>query len=493
MAWKKSWFSYFLWGFVSILVCLTFVLGSSTCLIQYGQPVYLLFLPLGITIIVYLIVKLYKNKFYPVILSGPFLVTLESLVFVSLLAGGLLVRLYSVSDISGTEIFQNAMIMEENSRFQTYHGALGFYLYVLRTIFYFIGNSWMGAIAFQIGIQLIGFSLLYFIIRKTTGICAAFTSFCLFMFAPKSIELAVTLSPTVLYFLLCVLVLYFVSESTNRILENQKVYVYQYFTAILAGILGGLIIYLDIIGLFLILLSLLMFFLQKKNSSCEKISGKALYFIFFIISVLIGFALAVYVDCGLKAESSLLAFQNWEWLFSPSLGQSLYTYVEFPTDVWNWVYLAVLFFVLLLGIYGYFENKKYTPSLGWALTLLFLVAFNYNCPATSGMERAYFISVFLAIYAGSGIEALLSTNIEDEEMQLHELVEQNEDVTEICQESLQEEILESVQDKKEIQYIPNPLPLPKKHVKKSIGFGIEVEDEKMCFDIEVSEEDDFDL
>ena len=44
-----------------------------------------------------------------------------------------------------------------------------------------------------------------------------------------------------------------------------------------------------------------------------------------------------------------------------------------------------------------------------------------------------------------------------------------------------------------MKYIENPLPLPKKHVKKALEYSVEPPEESMQFDIEISEEDDFDL
>ena len=46
----------------------------------------------------------------------------------------------------------------------------------------------------------------------------------------------------------------------------------------------------------------------------------------------------------------------------------------------------------------------------------------------------------------------------------------------------------------EIHYIPNPLPLPKKHVKKEIGFDFEPAPDMLEFDVELQEgHDDFDI
>ena len=46
---------------------------------------------------------------------------------------------------------------------------------------------------------------------------------------------------------------------------------------------------------------------------------------------------------------------------------------------------------------------------------------------------------------------------------------------------------------KKINYIENPLPLPKKHVKRVMDYRIKEEDALADFDIATSEDDDFDL
>lgn len=53
--------------------------------------------------------------------------------------------------------------------------------------------------------------------------------------------------------------------------------------------------------------------------------------------------------------------------------------------------------------------------------------------------------------------------------------------------------VENMETKKEIKLIENPLPLPKKHVKKTMDYRFEPEPEFMKYDIEVKENDDFDL
>ena len=39
----------------------------------------------------------------------------------------------------------------------------------------------------------------------------------------------------------------------------------------------------------------------------------------------------------------------------------------------------------------------------------------------------------------------------------------------------------------------NPLPVPKRHVRRDMGYALEPAPERMCYDILPPEEDDFDL
>lgn len=62
------------------------------------------------------------------------------------------------------------------------------------------------------------------------------------------------------------------------------------------------------------------------------------------------------------------------------------------------------------------------------------------------------------------------------------------------QENIREESKEEIQEaERKVQFIENPLPLPRKHVKKTMDYKIEVTEEQMKYDREVKDDDDFDL
>lgn len=69
---------------------------------------------------------------------------------------------------------------------------------------------------------------------------------------------------------------------------------------------------------------------------------------------------------------------------------------------------------------------------------------------------------------------------------------------EACLEAMSMDITErETEDKSEevpqVKFIENPLPLPKKHVKKVLDYDREIEDGQEDFDVEIDEDDDFDI
>ena len=52
---------------------------------------------------------------------------------------------------------------------------------------------------------------------------------------------------------------------------------------------------------------------------------------------------------------------------------------------------------------------------------------------------------------------------------------------------------EQIAPPREIHFLENPLPLPKQHEKKVMTYALEEEDAEDDYDVEVSDDDDFDL
>ena len=93
------------------------------------------------------------------------------------------------------------------------------------------------------------------------------------------------------------------------------------------------------------------------------------------------------------------------------------------------------------------------------------------------MNHSYFIFISLLILAGIGVTELFYK-------------EKDNDVMHAIEETI---AIESCEVEEEIQFIPNPLPLPKKHIKKNMTYEIELLEQDLDYDIKVSDHDDFDL
>ncbi len=492
MTWKKTWFSYLLWGLSSVLICVAFVYAGTICLKQFDLPLYWIAVLVAAFLLCYLILKLCKKKMSSIQLSKSYLITFESLVFVGLLAGGLLARLYAIVDISSLDLYKIVSISEGAENFETTHGAFGVFVILFRTLFYYIGNSWFGAVILQISLQLFSFVLFYFVVRRVAGAIASLVSFGFLMFSPECLRISTGLDPAAFYFLLCILGIYFLTESNQVIFENQKVKIFQYFSALFIGLLFGVMVYLDLVGIFVFVFGLTFLGLKNKEQLPIKIPYLPLYYILLTVGMLLGLISLLVLEGSLDNLTILETFLNWEWNYRPVLGQSLYPVIGFDLILLGWIYVGTLMLTLLLGVLGFWESKWFNPQFGFGLLVALLLVLQYHCPAAQEMNRMYFLTIAVAGFAGSGIQALFTKDFEFVELESELEFETNGDV-DVLEEKKDQLIVEEEQPKKEINYIPNPLPLPKKHVKKSMGYGIEVKTEQMCFDIDISEEDDFDI
>ena len=67
------------------------------------------------------------------------------------------------------------------------------------------------------------------------------------------------------------------------------------------------------------------------------------------------------------------------------------------------------------------------------------------------------------------------------------------EVLDLTKEETPEEQQQAEEPVKKTRYIKNPLPLPKKHVRRQMDYQYTVDDKDMNYDVEVGDDDDFDL
>ena len=135
---------------------------------------------------------------------------------------------------------------------------------------------------------------------------------------------------------------------------------------------------------------------------------------------------------------------------------------------------------MLLAGFGIHFSSLYTPGMNCDPLLLFLVL-------------ALTDAGVLALVKNDNISqvtenAVLNTQVKE----VNEVTYQEfNSKTEIIPPTVTTEDQNPTEGK--VNFIENPLPLPKKHVKRTMDYGIEIPAEQMEFDIQTSDMDDFDI
>ena len=179
--------------------------------------------------------------------------------------------------------------------------------------------------------------------------------------------------------------------------------------------------------------------------------------------------------------------------------------------------LPVLF--SFYGVLGYLFDKKDKISALVLVTIVFAALMYFN---NSENDFEIWYSLFVCILSGIGVKRLFfegykvketvseAENTETEEVIIEEINEPGiANVVSIPAGKIEESKIKEVsfkafdktesvkapleEAKKEIKFLDNPLPVPKKHVKKSIDYAFEPEADMMNYDIEISADDDFDI
>lgn len=147
--------------------------------------------------------------------------------------------------------------------------------------------------------------------------------------------------------------------------------------------------------------------------------------------------------------------------------------------------ISVLLIITCLGAVAFWFHSTDNIS-AFSIGLLALLPIFIFAKNT---QPLYAVSLlFIGAYFGNGIEFLLFRKPRSNKVSTADTVDNNKAFENI-------EIKESINtsDENENKFIENVLPVPKKHVRKELDYSFEPSEEKMKFDIEISDDDDFDV
>lgn len=541
MIWKKNWFSVILWA-----ACL---LGSSAALIFCGYqmaPVFgitdeVLALAVGCGLWAFILMlfcilrvvgcaackardnikkSVYDNNKDDEQEEGDAGIKIsvsliyEGVILTCLLALGLSLRVLCMSRIISTNTyFEAAKVTHEGVLPQVAHGATYFYLQLLRMTFTIAGNHLMAGIWLQSILQMTGTILLYFGIRKLANAGAALLVVAYMMVMPSEVIKGITYSPNMLFQCVFGAAMLGIAMFFKRIYkEKQKPAIV--VLHVITSMMIGLSCYLDISGLMLIALCVTGIWLQVKKK--EKVWNRPWrYCILLILMSALAFAGCIAIDAFSSRSEWLAVLKAWCELYMPN------AFVPFwGFESVNYLFvIAVALLVLVMFVYWFRrDGERFLPWLIMMLCLCLMKCFGLFSQFMDSFDWFYWLAwivgtigvteCFVVTESAGHKEVTrqkrnrvrtksadgVNDNMHDAVPQSVSNEVQDEEVKADFKEDPQKELQkEPMHESKTVNYIPNPLPVPKRHVKKNMEFSFEPSQEEMKFDIEVSENDDFDL
>lgn len=478
MKWKKSWFAYTVWAVYSVWLCLIAAIYINwLCNLQrvskyatIGAVCAGFAIASGLFLLFRLMYERWRTK---IVFSRHTKTMLEVFAVLSLFAGAVLIRvngyLMNGAQCTGTkEYYETALVKAGGSIPFIRHGASYLYTCVLSVVFSFFGNKQAVGIVLQMVLQLLGILCFYFAVRRLAGKKEAVLSLAVMTFSEAMVNSQFTLTAENLYFFLYAGMFLLLSVYKSYEEKGRKTWLVLMFLLGL-GLGTGYLVYLDIAGV-LFLAAVFYVIVSKKRKKGKNIT----YICFEAGGFLLGLSGLFLREAAVNGTAFLNAAVSWG---------------KFYLSDWKWNFAVVgpdvtpvgNLFCLLASMWVFFAffGKKEDDSGMYMLSLVgiaVLVSFG-----RTNMSYQLLATAYWSVLAAIGVASVI-TEKKEEPMNT---IKKEEDTL----------IIESLEEEPEnrIHFIENPLPLPKKHVKKTMDYAFEPEAELMKFDIEVSDDDDFDL
>lgn len=492
MSWRKNGFSYIAWLVYTLLtgtalLALTCgktkgtaegILGAAVILLAAGATAFLLyrFTP-----------RRSGEK------SGKRTVwrVAEAAVAAVLLAIGLWLRLKGLEGAGeAAAYFEMAEVAPGQRIPQIAHGAVYFYVRLLHIVFYFLGNKFTAGIWLQLLLQFGAALLLYPAVRRLTGPRAALAALAFLMCSPYMIQKALVLSPEMLYLFFWAAVFAWVSAYTVRLRTPDFLFL---------GMAVSAVSYLDISGLLLFLFAVAVIFCVREEAPGGRKKAGALSLCF--LGFLIGFAVCVCADAWCSGKSVCGVLLAWFTLYQPE-GFLLSVETAAAGSVWEGLLPVAL---MTVGVFSFWCDQKRDRMGAYVLGLCLVLAASLCGVFTPEMPGNLFVFLLAVLLAGTGVEQCFRTPAEqaavgsgrgeaaEETLRSAELLETAAAGETGRGKGLPEAGEPENPSERKIKYIDNPLPLPKKHVRRVMDYRLKPEAESADFDVEIADDDDFDI
>lgn len=516
----------------------------------------LLALSFGLLFLVYFLAKKIIDSVQVKKMSKGHAALIEVFLVAVSLAAGIVLRVVMIGG-AGEEAayYEVAKVTENQMQLQLVQGSIYYYLFLLNGLFRLVGNKWMAGIVFQIVLQLVGILLAYFAVRCLSGKGPALISLLFLTLAPSSIKEGMTYSPKMLYFCMYAFILFIISRFLWRS-TRPRGKVFAWILAVLCGALVAFAGYTDITGFTLAIPLCGLLGLKREQSGMFIWVAQFVLSVMVMVGTFCLLVHLDAAMSGSDFERVLSAWcttysvkgADYDFFFQESgyetilllifMGLGIFSFMRRRSEeIFSpWVVMVVSIVVMrILGVVTPNMNGSYqmfyamTGLAGVALSELF-VRDGGRAAESAGIPEAVIEDLDQAkappaenvrpeestessppsksqkewkgdvpewenlpreSFEEQGALAPLAANAEPKEIaaaekRQAELPKQEE------RQNMEEQSRQDEQQK-QVQFIENPLPLPKKHVKKVMDYPFIPEPSQMHFDIEVDPGDNFDF
>lgn len=488
MTYRKTWFSYVIWIlYTGLCVALLAFAGYSI------YRVYVKAAPakLGALLVFPLLVCIYLAlRQSALIIRRRRSLSLHSklmieafCVSVSFVFGFLVrlrITLFTPGDALSGSFMDKALVRAGESVEPIAHGLSYLYVLTLSAVFSFLGNSMSAARLLQITLQLLSMLLGYRLMKAAAGRFAACVTLLLLTFSPVFVEKIAVINPDCLFMLFYLFGVSSVVFYGRAVLTDKPVW-RNVFAAILPGAVIGILAYFELSAVTILFFFAVLFVGKREDAQTRETGKNILRFFVSVVSCLAAFLIIIGVDAGASGVSLERSLYVWAYPYL-QIGDPVPRLGELYGNVLSY---AILFLPAAFLVFEFFRSGKeqdhspwlffcllFTPFLFWefwTVELSGLSLFFWSAAAALGLKNCLF----------GGEAEVVQAKIEE--------INASAAPIPVAAESM------TAASAQKPRFLENPLPVPKKHVKKEMDYDYPIAPEMMHFDLELTNEDDFAL
>lgn len=522
MTYKKTWLSYILWA---IYTCITGVMLADYTMLLWKKQINLttrmymigfVFLFFAMVAGLFFLLKkvgaetLCKNK-----INEHTKLMWEIFAVLCIFFTAVLYRFYLVIQIGtdtaiDTHFYDMAIVRDGVVMEPVAHGASHIYVIFLSFVFSFLGNKIMAAVWMQFFIEILTILLSFFVIRKLLGRIPACIVMLILTLSSVYNSRMLTVTPELLFFLLYIIGLYIAGSYVKAYCSNRLSKPMMIAGALFSGIIIGGLVYLDAISLTLFIIMAGLITGVDSKPDRKKITPYLL-FLLTVTGAFLALSGAFMLDSYASGDKIGNVLNAWLDLYRIHLQKNTIIY----QNKYSLTECLVQVVLAALLILSFWSRRKVQNSTPW-MCLMFLLA---PMPLSSvGVldYQVYYVFVW-SVLAGLGLQqslmagdkveqyARMEAEKELEDIKDMENIKNSDDLGAVMKINVgtiepaskhkfepEPEQTPNPESAPKPRFIENPLPLPKKHEKREMDYQYDVAEDKMKFDVEINENDDFD-